>query len=287
MKRVLFFLPVLFLISCTQYNDIKKVSSELIEQTRQQLIERLENIGFREVSVRQGEVPIQFVISTKIAAEDDDILQQYHGVFRKGGFRMSRTYRISDPEVRKIVEQIKEMPEKLTLNRGQYPQSVLAGAADTEDLTSIKEDLEKRIVGVENVKLLWAEKVNTYADNTYGLYVIDVRRKTVTITNEHITDTGVDYDPTRKIYAVSMTMNKEGTGLWSLMTRKEFKREIAVVLDDKVCMAPTVQSEITNGRTEITGDFTYGEALQVSDLIQAAPLPYTLKITDEKITTPE
>ncbi len=294
MKQLLIFLPILCLISCTQYNDIetvvqiqeKNVSSELVEQTRQQLIDRLQSIGLREVSVRQGDIPIQFIVSAKIAT-DNALLQQYHGVFSKGEFGMWKTYRITDPEVKIIVDQIKKMPEKLTPNYGQYPQHVFAGTADFADLATITEDLEKRIVGVENVKLLWSEKANTYGDNTYELYVIETRNKTATITNKHITGVRADYDGAYKIYTVSMTMNREGTELWARMTRQQIKREIAVVLDDRVYTAPTVQSEIINGRTEITGDFTYEEALQVSDLIRTSPLPYNLKIIDEKITTPE
>lgn len=294
MKRLIVFLPILCLISCTEYNDIETIvqiqggnlSSELVEQTRQQLIDRLQEVGLQEVSVRQGEVPIQFVVSAKVGA-DDAWLQQYHGVFRKGTFGIWKTYRITDPEVKVIVEQIQKMPEKLTVNAGQYHPSVFAGAVDAEDLAPIKEDLEKRIVDVENVKFLWSKKVNTYADNTYQLYAIDTKSKTATISNEHITYAGASYDGSRKIYTVDLTMNSEGTELWSRMTRQELKREIAVVLDDKVCVAPTVQSPITNGRTEITGNFTYGEALQVSDLLQSVPLPYSLKIIDEKITRPE
>ena len=51
MKRLSIFLPLLCLMACTQYNDIetvvqiqeRNISSELVEQTRQQLIGRLQS----------------------------------------------------------------------------------------------------------------------------------------------------------------------------------------------------------------------------------------------------
>jgi len=296
MKRLLILLPLLCLISCIPYNDDietivqiqdKKVSSELIEQTRQQLIERLENAGFKEVSVEQGEVPIQFLISAKIAAEDNDILQQYHGVFRKGDFGMWHTYRVTDTEAAAIAEHIKQMPEQLSFNSGQYSRHVFAASARVEDLKSAKEELEKRMIDVKNVKLFWSAKPDIHS-KVYKLYAIDTEgRTTAPISNKEINGSTADLDQTHNIYSVNLNMNPVGMELWSKMTRQALNREIAIVLDGRVNTAPTVRAEITGGRTEITGNFTYGEALQVSDLIGTSPLPYTLKIIDEKITLQE
>ena len=294
MKRLSIFLPLLCLMACTQYNDIetvvqiqeRNISSELVEQTRQQLIGRLQSTGFQNVQVEQGKSPIELIISTKIEEENDVSHKRYHNLLRKGELGIWHTYRPADPEIMRIMATVPEI-SGLELNHGQYSYVVFAGAAHADSLQIAKQRLEKHFADFSNLRFLWSPKPNSYS-GAYQLYAIDTRgSSTAPITNEHIGNAGVDYDGSRKIYTVNMTMNREGTELWSQMTRRELKREIAMVLDDKVYSAPTVQSQITNGRTEITGNFTPDEAVRLSDLLGASPLPYTLKIIDEKITSQE
>lgn len=295
MKHLLLFLLLLCLISCTQYNDIetivqiqdKNVSSELVEQTRQQLLERLESKGFKDVRVEQGKSPIELVISTKIEADDDSRHQEYHNLFQRGEFGLWYTYSLLS--VAWKLEEVPELSEVQGLepNTLRYPTAVFATLTDNDSLAVVEKRIKKRFAGSKNLRFFWSNKPSAIT-NTYELYIIDTKGKsTAPITNKHITDAGTDYDGIYKIYLISIRMNDEGTELWANMTREAIKREVAIVIDGRVVSAPTVQSEIANGRTEITGDFTADEATRISDLIKTTPLPYTLKIIDEKITSPE
>lgn len=293
MRRLLIFLPLLCLISCTEYADIetivqikeKDVSSELVEKTRQQLEKRLERAGCEEVSVKQGALPIQFKVSAKVPSYQAS-MAEYHTAFESAELGIWHAYRVTDPEMRKMERQLSEVPG-LEINVGQYAPAVIAALTDSDSLLMAKQKIEKVFSGFRNIQFFWSAKPDEYTGR-YQLYAINTKGKsTGIITNKHISDARYDLDPTRNIYTVDITMNQEGTELWSKMTRQGLKREIAMVLDDKVCVAPTVQSEITNGRTEITGDFTAEEAAGLALIISQAPLPYSLKIIGEEIILPE
>ena len=52
-----------------------------------------------------------------------------------------------------------------------------------------------------------------------------------------------------------MSMTPAGSRKWAKMTAANIGKQVAMVLDDYVCSAPVVQSEITGGGTSITGSF--------------------------------
>ncbi|MDA8886605.1 protein translocase subunit SecDF [Bacteroidia bacterium] len=90
--------------------------------------------------------------------------------------------------------------------------------------------------------------------------------------------------------AVSMQMNQEGTSAWRRITAAASsanpKECVAVVLDDKVYSAPTVQGEIPNGSSVITGGFDQAEASDLSNILKAGKLPAPAKIAGETTVGP-
>ncbi len=90
--------------------------------------------------------------------------------------------------------------------------------------------------------------------------------------------------------AVSMTMNQEGTKAWKRITAAASKTNpkecVAVVLDGQVYSAPTVQGEIPNGSSVITGGFDQKEATDLSNILKAGKLPAPAKIAGENTVGP-
>ena len=83
------------------------------------------------------------------------------------------------------------------------------------------------------------------------------------VSGEYIDNVGYSQDPDSMRPAVAFSMRGEGASLLGDLTGGNLKRNMAVVLDDIVVSAPTIQSRIsTNG--QITGSFTDQE---VKDLI--------------------
>ncbi len=85
---------------------------------------------------------------------------------------------------------------------------------------------------------------------------------------------------------VSMSMNTEGAKTWARLTKENVDREIAIILDDYVYSYPTVQGEIKGGNSQITGNFTVNEAMDLANVLKSGKLPAPARIIEEAIVGP-
>lgn len=79
---------------------------------------------------------------------------------------------------------------------------------------------------------------------------------------------------------VIVIFNDEGTEKFAALSEKYLKKPLAVLLDDVVYSAPTIQTPITGGYCSITGGFTQREAVDLSLVLKAGALPAELITKD-------
>jgi len=85
---------------------------------------------------------------------------------------------------------------------------------------------------------------------------------------------------------VSLTMNSEGSRTWSRVTGANVGERIAIVLDQKVHMAPSIREKIPGGRTQIEGFANINEAKDLAIILRAGALPAPVNIIEERIVGP-
>ena len=83
-----------------------------------------------------------------------------------------------------------------------------------------------------------------------------------------------------------MSMNTEGSRRWAALTKKNIGREIAIVLDGYVYSAPRVNSEITGGNSQITGNFTPEVTKDLANVLKSGKMPAPARIVQEDIVGP-
>jgi SecD/SecF fusion protein len=83
-----------------------------------------------------------------------------------------------------------------------------------------------------------------------------------------------------------MQMNAQGAKTWKRLTAANIGRRIAIVLDDFVYSAPTVQGEIPNGSSSISGNFTIEEAQDLANILKAGALPAPTTIVEDVVIGP-
>lgn len=81
-------------------------------------------------------------------------------------------------------------------------------------------------------------------------------------------------------------MNSEAAQRWASITRANKGKCVAVVMDNMVYSAPRVNSEITGGQSQITGNFTDTEADALAAILSAGKLPAPAHIVEESIVGP-
>ncbi|NOT25853.1 MAG: protein translocase subunit SecD [Acidobacteria bacterium] len=85
--------------------------------------------------------------------------------------------------------------------------------------------------------------------------------------------------------AVSFTFNQDGARRFGQFTEQNIGRSLAVILDNRVFTAPTIQSRIADeGR--ITGSFTQQEAQDLSLVLRTGALPAPMDFLEERTVGP-
>lgn len=174
------------------------------------------------------------------------------------------------------------------------------GLADKNKIKYINEWLEKPAVKgffPSDMVFAWSQKpVKANATDgegsTYELYALKAKRggsgSGAGLDGGCVTNASVSPDETGKA-AVSLKMNTTGARIWGEMTTAAFndkKKQIAVVLDDKVVSAPNVNSPILSGDSQITGNYTIEEAQDFARILQIGKLPAKTKIIQESVVGP-
>ncbi|WP_019218841.1 protein translocase subunit SecD [Bartonella florencae] len=85
---------------------------------------------------------------------------------------------------------------------------------------------------------------------------------------------------------ISFTLNSSGAKIFADITRENINRPFAIVLDNKVLTAPTINSVIPNGQGQITGNFDPKEASTLAALLRAGSLPAPLTVIEERTVGP-
>ncbi|NQU67015.1 MAG: protein translocase subunit SecD [Candidatus Marinimicrobia bacterium] len=85
---------------------------------------------------------------------------------------------------------------------------------------------------------------------------------------------------------VNLTMNADGSKIWARFTGANVDRNVAIVLDKKVYMAPVIKDRIPGGRTQISGLDDIEEAKDIANVLRAGKLPAPVKIQEERTIGP-
>ena len=139
---------------------------------------------------------------------------------------------------------------------------------------------------------MWSVKPASYmqSDNIYELIAIKAtsRDGKAPLDGGCVTDARVSYNGGQKSGnpTVSMSMNAEGATTWARLTKDNIGRQIAIVLDGTVYSYPTVNSEITGGNSEISGNFDVEEATDLTNVLKSGKLPAPATIVQEQVVGP-
>jgi len=80
---------------------------------------------------------------------------------------------------------------------------------------------------------------------------------------------------------IDFVMRPEAASAFSVVTRANVGRRLAIILDGKLYSAPVIRSPIEAGRGQISGDFELREAFQLAAALEA-PLSIPVKVVESK-----
>lgn len=185
------------------------------------------------------------------------------------------------------------------------PGPVIARAYSKEDTAKANALLKNPALKSylpNKLKFMWGSKPEEVKNDQgeivgiyYELYAIKVtdRSGKAAMYGDIITDARPDFDAQSGGHPyISMTMTGEAATKWAKLTRDNSPqgdkkgRSIAVVMDNMVYSAPTVNGEIKGGKSQITGNFTVEEANTLAAVLSAGKLPAPARIVEESVVGP-
>ncbi len=202
----------------------------------------------------------------------------------------------SASDAKALAEYRKAHPLFAVLQPSGFRSGACIGFANGSDTAKVNRLLnlpEVKGIFPPEFRPVWSVKPSSYVKggNIFELVAIKVatRDGKAPLDGGAVTDARVSYNGqgvNKGNPSVSMTMNAEGASIWARLTKDNVGHQIAIVLDDLVYSYPNVNSAITGGSSEITGNFDVEEATDLANVLNSGKLPAPAKIIQEQVVGP-
>lgn len=238
--------------------------------------------------------PTDSLTADKATAKAEETKAAEPDSTKKGGlnFNDNKKEKGTDAASKAEIEKAKKQHPLLaifqTTGQGYLATVGFASERDTAEVNKIiYSDVAKKIVP-SDCKLLWGAKPEAQGKHVFALYAIKVTSTNgrAPIEGDVVTDAKDEFDHMSGSPVVTMQMNSDGARRWAAMTKANIHRAVAVVLDDVVYSAPRVNSEITGGNTEISGNFTVEETKDLANTLKSGRMPAPARIVQSEIVGP-
>jgi len=111
-------------------------------------------------------------------------------------------------------------------------------------------------------------------------------RETPVVRGDELTNAQPSFDQRTSAPIIVFSFKHSGAVKFGNFTSKHVGKPFAIVLDDKVISAPTIQEPITGGSGQISGRFTPETATQLAIQLRSGALPAKLTIQQESTVGP-
>ena len=124
-------------------------------------------------------------------------------------------------------------------------------------------------------------------ESIYSLYLLeDQAELTGGVVEEAKANLGPQGSTSAGQPIVNLSMNSDGARKWAIVTGSNVGRQVAIVLDNKVHMAPNIREKISGGGTLIEGFASIDEAKDIAIVLRAGALPAPVNIIEERTVGP-
>lgn len=204
---------------------------------------------------------------------------------------INHLHRNTDEPVRGLLDTVSLVDYDAQLNDGRFGASALAMIPRKRDVSNALRDLNRAATGNPNLifvsgpsQIRDADGKKQFDAQIYALRVRDGR--IMTLSKEEIVAAKAAVDPNYSGVGIGVELSQEGAKKWEAMTTEaanDNKRQIAIMLNDEVISAPSVNSPITGGRLTIVGQFSVEQAENISRQLTWEPLPLELKVVSQEV----
>lgn len=188
-------------------------------------------------------------------------------------------------DLRKIIETVGVLEFKVVSKEGSELLSELKRKYDSEGKMFVdnKGNINPEILSQlpPDTEALRVSNKDKYGEDYSQVPFIVVSKESLLGDNPKVKSATVDPDNLGR-YVINFTLEGEAVDRWAKATRENIGRQIAIILDDVVLQSPVVQSEIPNGRSQVTlGNLSYEELDDMAKILRSGSLNIPLEIAEE------
>ena len=173
---------------------------------------------------------------------------------------------------------------------GQVSRGPVVGTVHYADTAKVHEMLTSQTAKAilpPDVRFHWTVKAIDENGTYFQLVALKAQRNgRASLEGDVVTDARAEFSQMGSNAEVSMAMNAEGAKKWQQLTAANIGKSVAIVLDGYVYSFPTVQTEISGGRSQITGNFTVEEAKDLANTLKSGKMPAPARIIQEDVVGP-
>ncbi|MDD3086632.1 MAG: protein translocase subunit SecD [Patescibacteria group bacterium] len=160
----------------------------------------------------------------------------------------------------------------------------LPGVNDIEEAISVIGQTYELVFMTEAADATSGVQLNDYYEDSYTLpgYWQPTELTGKDLIKADVTYENQDQSMGQSQPVVSLSFNNAGKEKFAKLTKENLQKQIAIVLDNRIVSAPTVQSEITDGKAIITGQKDIKEAKMLADRLNEGVLPIPAKIIGQQ-----
>ena len=204
---------------------------------------------------------------------------------------LSKKEVVSNDSAKMIEKSRKENPLFALLQVNGRGQGPVVGMALSRDTAKINEYLgmkQVKEVLPRDLGLRWTVKAIDKKGEVFQLIAIKITNRDgrAPLAGDVITNARADFSQTSAYANVSMTMNTEGAKTWARLTKDNIGKCVAIALDGYIYSFPRVNTEISGGESQITGNFTVEEAKDLANTLNSGKMPAPARIVQEDIVGP-
>ena len=235
------------------------------------------------------------VDSTKIATEDvADTTNPYANLSKdETAKRYLADHKFTTLFTSRFAPDNKSQSQEINFAIDNFPEGEYNFMADEESMKKIQAILARADVKAllpDDINIYFSAKPEIMQDNKgkqYKFYnFFACRDFQPKLTGEVITDAVATYDQTNNQPIVNMAMDADGSERWAKITGANLGKRVAVILDDQVYTAPTVQSKIIGGSSQITGMENSEEAKMLKIVLKAGALKAPVQAAEVRVVGP-
>jgi len=165
----------------------------------------------------------------------------------------------------------------------------IVGSVSKLDTAAVNFLLERyKDIFPADIRFKWGSKPIYKRETYFQLFALkgDGSKRGPALGGDVVTNARADQGQQGSAWEVTMSMNSAGASRWSTITGAEKGKSIAIVLDNYVYSAPTVNDRIDGGRSSITGNFTPQEAQDLENVLKSGKMQAGVRIVQEDVVGP-